>query len=178
MSPNYTRQGKILRPDSHEAWLRKMAEGRFVKEEHKGLVALVYYSAVRNSELRKTRTHQLFVQGDTLFYDVGRRLKRSKKTDPLPIPLKNEYVDAILEARDLVPERLKIWPYSRSTVWNIFYRACGVYPHFYRLSRITNFFRQGYTIAQVHSWTGLSLKALDAYMGLVSMEDMGQRLVH
>ena len=55
-------------------------------------------------------------------------------------------------------------------------RAGFNYPHFFRLSRITNFFDEGWTIAQVHSWTGLSLKALDYYVGLVDVKRMGESL--
>ncbi len=55
-------------------------------------------------------------------------------------------------------------------------RAFGFYPHFFRLSRITNFFAEGWTIAQVHSWTELTLKALDSYMGLVDVDRMGMSL--
>jgi len=39
-----------------------------------------------------------------------------------------------------------------------------------------NFFSEGWTIAQVHSWTELTLKALDSYIGLVTVDKMGMSL--
>jgi len=50
------------------------------------------------------------------------------------------------------------------------------YPHYFRLSRITNFFLEGWNIAQVRTWTGLSLKALNYYVGLVDITKMGETL--
>jgi len=50
------------------------------------------------------------------------------------------------------------------------------YPHYHRLTRITQFFLDGHTIAEVKSWTGLTLKALDYYVGLVSIHKMGKSL--
>jgi hypothetical protein len=44
------------------------------------------------------------------------------------------------------------------------------------LSRITKFFVDGYTIAQVRSWTGLSLAALEYYVGIVDTQKMGDSL--
>ena len=68
-----------------------------------------------------------------------------------------------------------VWPYCRKTGYNIVKRVF-YYPHYHRLSRITQFFLDGYSIAEVKSWTGLSLKALDYYVGLVSIHRMGESL--
>ena len=81
-------------------------------------------------------------------------------------------VDAIRET----PRGERIWRFCPKTAYNIVDRAFGFYPHFFRLSRITNFFLEGWTIAQVHSWTGLTLSALDFYLGLVDVTHMGMSL--
>lgn len=49
-------------------------------------------------------------------------------------------------------------------------------PYYFRLSRITNFFLKGWTIAQVGSWIG-SLKALDYYVGMVDVRKMGRSML-
>jgi hypothetical protein len=69
----------------------------------------------------------------------------------------------------------KVFPYSPKTAYNIVHRAFK-YPHLFRLSRITNFFLEGWTIAQVHSWTGLTLNALEHYIGIVDIQLMGESL--
>jgi len=50
------------------------------------------------------------------------------------------------------------------------------YPHHLRLSRITNFFSRGFPIAQVRSWSGLTLSSLEFYVGTVDIEKMGREL--
>ena len=115
---------------------------------------------------------------------VMERFKHSKQTPPLPLSLDLPYMNFILDSlKDLQPED-RVWPYCRKTGYNIVHRVFQ-YPHYHRLSRITWFFQphpeidrpQGFSIAEVRSWTGLSLKALDYYVGLVGIERMGASLV-
>jgi hypothetical protein len=93
-------------------------------------------------------------------------LKHSIKTSSLTIPRDALFVNEVVEA--IKKEKgQRIWNYCAKTSYNIVDRAFGFYPHFFSLSRITNFFPEGWTRVQVHSWTGLTLKALDFYLGLV-----------
>jgi len=85
------------------------------------------------------------------------------------------YVGSIVDSYVGVKKEGRVWPYCRKTGYNIVNRVF-FYPHYFRLSRITRFFADGFTIAQVKSWTGLTLKALDYYVGLVSITDMGKSL--
>jgi len=70
----------------------------------------------------------------------------------------------------------KLWPYCTKTAYNIVTRAFLFYPHYLRLNRITNMLMEGHNLAQLHSWTGLSLKALNAYVGIVDMDKMARTL--
>lgn len=161
-----------------------MENGYFVEEpRHPGLVALLHYSAVRITEGLNAKRRQFRLTPDTLFYDVGERLKHSHKTEPLPLPLNAPYVSSIVESlKDVKPED-RVWPYCRKTGYNIVHRVFR-YPHYHRLSRITWFFMphpeidrtKGFSIAEVRSWTGLSLAALNYYVGLVSLGKMGESL--
>jgi len=69
----------------------------------------------------------------------------------------------------------RVFPYCDKTGYNIGRRAFK-YPQLFRLSRITNFFLEGWTIAQVRSWTGLSLASLEYYVGIVDTQKMGDSL--
>jgi len=168
-----------------EQFITGMKEGRFVKSpEHEALVTILHYSALRISEVvshsetageKGLRKKQFRISGDTLFIDVGKRLKHSKETHPLEIPLTAPFVYTIIETLKGKEPKDFVWPYCRKTGYNIVKRVFH-YPHYHRLSRITKFFLDGYTIAEVKSWTGLSLKALDYYVGLVSIHRMGESL--
>jgi hypothetical protein len=114
---------------------------------------------------------------------VFERFKHSIRTPPIPIPLTAPYADLL---EDVVVQTKKgecVFNFCSRTAYNVVRRAFK-YPHYFRLSRITWFFMphpeidrpQGFSIAEVHSWTGLSLKALDYYLGLVSVGKMGEAL--
>jgi hypothetical protein len=111
---------------------------------------------------------------DKLTVDVE-RLKHSKHTPALPIYLDDPFSEELKDAVLSTPKGKRVFPYSAKTGYNIVRRAFK-YPHLFRLSLITQFFNQGYTIAEVRSWTGLSLKALDYYIGLVAIDKMGKRI--
>jgi len=160
-------------------FIEGMTEGYFVKSpEHEALITFLHYSAVRISEAvgpKGVKRSQFRIVDDMLFVDIGKRLKHSKETPPLEIPLTAPYVNSIVETlKNRKPKEL-VWPYVRKTGYNIVKRVF-YYPHYHRLSRITKFFLDGYSIAEVKSWTGLSLKALDYYVGLVSIHRMGESL--
>ena len=153
-----------------------MKEGHFTKDTHRGFVALLYYTAVRKSEALRTRKEQITISGDLLYYSVGKRLKHGIETSPLPIPFDAPYVDEIIYCWEKAESGQRIWPFSKRTAYNTVTRIMPAYPHYFRLSRITNFFLEGWTIAQVRSWTGLTLKALEFYVGLVDIQKMGESL--
>lgn len=172
--PNY--KEKLLIPLSDEDFLNGMEQGKFiVTPNHPGLVATLHYSAVRISEALKTKRKQFKLTRKILYYDVGERLKHSHQTPPLPLPLDAPFVNYIIDSLEGLEREARVWPYCRKTGYNIVNRVFN-YPHYHRLSRITWFFQQGFTIAEVRSWTGLSLKALDYYVGIVGIDRMGRSL--
>jgi integrase len=173
--PWYRSEGKIEQPLSDKDFKEGMEEGLFLTQKHKAYCVLLYYSAVRKHEgLRATKEH-FQVLPDRIIFIVGKRLKHGIETPGLPIPLNAPYVNELLEALGDTKPKKRVFPYCDRTGYNIVHRAFK-YPHLFRLSRITNFFLEGWTIAQVHSWTGLTLKALDYYLGLVDVSKMGESL--
>lgn len=178
--PWYRKAGaKIQTPITDEEFEYGMEHGLFLKPKHRAYIALLYYTAVRKTEgLRPTKEQfQLATNRNkkTIVFSVGKRLKHGIETPALRIPLTAKYANTIWEAvEDTMPGQ-RVFPYSPKTGYNIVNRVFK-YPHLFRLSRITNFFAEGWTIAQVHSWTGLTLKALDYYTGLVDIQKMGESL--
>jgi len=85
------------------------------------------------------------------------------------------FVESIVDSVRATKEDKRVWPYCRKTGYNIVHRVFH-YPHYHRLTRITQFFLEGFTIPQVQSWTGLSLGALNYYIGLVDVSKMGASL--
>lgn len=173
--PWYRSEGKIQQPLTDSDFKQGMEAGTFIQPKHRAYCVLLYYSGVRKSEGLRVMKEHFQVQPKRIIFNVGKRLKHGIETPALPLPLEAPYMNELLEALGNTCPGDKVFPYSPKTGYNIVHRAFK-YPHLFRLSRITNFFLEGWTIAQVHSWTGLTLKALDYYLGLVDVSKMGESL--
>lgn len=172
---------RIIEPLTDEQFSKLMDNGKFVKQEHRGLIVFVYHSALRIGEALKVEPRQFRLSRNKkkLYVDVEHRFKGSKTTVPLPLPVKAPHMINVLEAvaRAKKMSLPRVWNYCRKTGYNIITRVYpDGYPHFFRLNRITQFFSDGFTIDQVRSWTGLTLAALEHYVGVVDVEKMGASL--
>jgi len=192
--PNYTKSGKQLIPISFEQFKEAMLNGHFVREKHRGLVALLYYTAVRITEALRSLREQYQISGQALYFDVGERLKKyhvirfrnGKKletpihtkpkgyteTMPLKIPLSREFADCIKDAVEDTKPRKRVFPYCRATGYNVVARVL-TYPHHLRLTRLTDLAKI-FGVAQLKSYTALSLPALEFYIGYADIEKMGE----
>jgi integrase len=175
--PNYTRRGKVERPIEPEEWADLMAKGRFVHvPQHPAFCAVLYYFAVRSGEALKATKEQFTYDDEALYFDVGERLKHSHRTPTLNIRRDLPYVRAIVMTVDMTGAGQRVFPYSRRTGYNITDRVFKTYPHFFRLSRITSMFDDGWTVTEVRSWTGLTLNALNYYVGLAAIREKGRTI--
>lgn len=175
MNPNY--REKFLEPLSDQQFKEGMIKGTFVRSpKHQGLVTFLFYSAVRISEALAMKREQFSRTPTRLFCDVGARLKHSRSTPPLEIPLDAPYVDYLVDSvLETKKKKKRVWPYCRKTGYNIVNRVFH-YPHYFRLSRITILFLKGFTIPELQSYTGLSLNSLNYYIGTVAISRMGDSL--
>jgi len=173
--PWYRIEGKIQEPLTEDDFKNGMEHGKFVEPKHRAFCILLYYSAVRKKEALRAKKEQFTITKKAVSFNVGKRLKHGIETPPLNLPLKAPYMLELKAAIEQTQPGMRVFPYCDKTAYNIVRRAFK-YPHLFRLSRITNFFLDGWTIAQVRSWTGLSLKALDYYVGLVDIKRMGESL--
>jgi len=174
--PWYRRYGKIQNPITDDEFQQGIESGHFCRRKHKAFCVLLYYSAVRKSEALRSRRHQYILREDRIIFEVERRLKHGLHTPPLHLPLNAPHMDELYEAIKDTDQGKRLFPYSKKTGYNIVSRVWKGYPHLFRLSRITQFFLDGWNIAQLRSWTGLTLKALEYYVGLVDTIRMGESL--
>lgn len=173
----YSREGKIETPLTDKEFEEGMTKGYFVEPKHRAYCILLHYSAVRRWEGLRVVREQFQIHPDKLMFDVGKRLKHSAKTSSLTLPLAAPFMPELKEAVEKTKPHQRVFPYCPKTAYNIV-RRVWKYPHLFRLTRITNFFLDGWTIAQVKSWTGLSLAALNYYVGVVDTIKMGESLAH
>jgi len=175
MNPHYRKHGKILTPLTDTQFKEVMQSGHFVRRNHKAFVALLYYSAVRKAEALRSLKEQYILSDQEVSFSVGKRLKHGIETPSLNIPLDAPYINELVREVQQTKKEKRVFRFCPMTAWNILDRI-GYYPHFFRLSRITNFFLEGWTIPQVRSWTGLTLTSLNYYVGLVDVKRMGESL--
>lgn len=184
-----------------------MENGHFTISAHRAYPVLLYYSAVRKLEALRATRDQFTVLNDDVFFDVGPRLKKIRRshaglvlseaeyqavlkkrrdkitTPPLPLPRDAPFMDELVQRIDATKEGERVFPWSPKTAYNIIDRVFA-YPHLFRLSRITWFFLphpevgrpRGFSIPEVRTFTGLSLAALDFYIGRADVADMGRAM--
>lgn len=176
----------------HKAWpvglyysaVRKLELLRALRDQFTGRGEYVFFEVgVRLKKVRRIKKDGTALNDDEYFAALE-KAKAWAKTPPLPIPRTAPYMDLLIEQIENTDYGERVFPWSPKTAWNIMDRAFGAYNHFFRLSRITWFFSphpelgrpEGYSISEVKNWTGLSLQALEYYIGLAKLQDMGKGL--
>jgi integrase len=175
--PWYRRDGKIETPLTDKEFADGMNTGYFVEPRHRAYCVLLFYSAVRKWEGLRVMREQFVIDHVNIQFDVGKRLKGSERTSTLNLPLTAPYMAELKEAIEKTKPHTRVFPYCKKTAYNIV-RRVWKYPHLFRLTRITNFFMDGWKIPDIQSWTGLSLSALNYYIGRVTVIEMGKSLAH
>jgi len=176
MTPHYKR--KIEKIISQKEFIDRVNTGHFAKKEHKGLLVFIYYTATRITEALRIRHSDFTLANNALYVHIA-RLKGSKQTPdvyiPIRLPLVNEIVRCIDWDVDPV-ENIKVWGYSRSTGFNVVKRVFPeLYPHFFRMSRISSLFNKGVPIDKIISFTGINLINLDWYIAKTDVLEIGEK---
>ena len=166
---------KLTRLMMDPEFMERMRAYNHLDHRHKALIVVLYLTGIRISEALKVVAKQFKLLPTVLYFDVGTRLKGSKLTPALPLPLTAPHVTLIVDAYRDVQKDALVFPYCRKTGFNIAKRFI-TYPHYFRMNRITRFFLDGYTIPEVRAWTGLSLTTLNYYIGQASIERMSKSL--
>jgi integrase len=168
--------GKIVNPLTKAEFEKGIATGKFCQKNHKAFAVMLWYAGLRKTELRLAKKEQFQIQGEVLVFDVGKRLKHSKETEPLQFPLMADHIDLVLEAIKCTRPGERVFGFSDRTAYNIIRRVWH-YPHHLRLTRITREFEKGHTVPEVKSFTGLTLTALDSYIGKVTIANIGKGFI-
>jgi len=100
---------------------------------------------------------------------------KTVKTPPLTLPVSASHMLILQNAIENTRRGDRLFSFSPSTAYLIIHRVWN-YPHLMRLSRISWFLQHGWTTIQIKSWTGLSMSAIDYYVGLVENIKMGESM--
>lgn len=133
----------------------------------KAFFGVLFLSGCRVSEALSLHRTDISVIYDTIYIQFF-RLKGSKQTDPQEIP------NLPLLAPILVREDL-IFPWSRQYAWRITQRYFKLYPHFFRMNRITRTSEESGDL-YVFDTFGITAGAIDHYRGKVSIKKVGLKL--
>ena len=171
--PHYKK--KITRPMSKAEFLEGMRTGHFAKEDHKGFLAFLYYTGCRSQEALNMRCKDVRVADDRIYIDI-KRLKHSRQTAEISFPLSKPYIKNILHNWSDQPEGL-LFPFCRTTGFYIVKRVFpDLYPHFFRMSRITNLFLIGKKTPEIKYFIDLDAKNYDPYIGIVESKRIGDEI--
>jgi hypothetical protein len=121
-----------------------------------------YRYARRTREALRLEKKNFVIEDSYILIDVESRLKKdpgklayARSTPPLYIDRSKPFVSAIIKSVENIREKSRVWNYSRKTGYNIVRRAVNVYPHYFRLNRITRILDGG-TVTHAKTWTGLT----------------------
>jgi integrase len=177
MTTRYSVKGKIETPISDEEFFSKLGRNqKKIGVKKTGFVAFLFYFGVRVTEALKMKPKNFTSKGNTLFVNIGKRLKHSKETPPLTVLLKRPFVSEIVKSVERTRANRRIWKFTRMTAYRLLRDTGFNYPHYMRLNRVTDLFSKGYSIDQIKSWTGLSLGALNYYVGIVNTREIGKNI--
>lgn len=179
MNPHYRKAGKIAIPLTPMDFKKGIETGHFVRPKHRAYCILLYYSAIRKMEGLRAVREQFVITETHLYFDVGERLKKQKswfkETDPIPLSRKSKFMELLVKAIESTKPGKKVFPYCAKTGYNIVDRVFK-YPHLFRLSRISWFIAQKWSLLHIRSFTGLSLSALEYYAGKVAVKEMAESM--
>lgn len=171
----YTLRGKIVEAFPLGVFVQKT---QLMNDKMKiAFAVILYYTGVRVSELLRAEKTAFTITDTALIFNVGKRLKRGKETEPLSMPLELPFIEDV--AKWIKHHRKgSLFSFNRVTAWRIIRDTYQAYPQYFRLNRITFFLREGMSIPEVMSWTGHKrMETLNAYMGVVSMERLSKSLL-
>jgi len=162
--------------------VRKMEALRAVREQFELKDKTLYFDV--GPRLKKVRrVHKGKKLSKKAYEERFKKMKDRITTPPLPIPIDAPFMDFLLTKIAMTEEGQRVFPYCPRTAYNIVDRVFA-YPHLFRLSRITWFFLphpevgrpRGFSIPEVRSFTGLTLRSLDYYIGFADIADMGRAM--
>lgn len=162
---------KITRLMTYAEFRKGLARCRTLDEQ--AFLSVLFFYGCRISEALALTPLDIAKEGETL-YIAFKRLKGSHQTDPVERPATAE-LDGIFSTRGYSTDHGRLFPFSRMTGYRIVKRAFPkYYPHFFRMNSISTTLEMGGSILDIKSDYGLSLGAIDHYIGQGSQRKVGQ----
>lgn len=136
--------------------------------QRQAFLSVLFFAGCRVSEALALTSDDITCLDDTVFIQLY-RLKGSKQTDPVQIPL----VPCLAW---MCGQEGRLFPFSRTTAYRIVKRAFPtLYPHYFRMNRITKT-AEKFSIATVLNLMGISVTSLEHYIAKVDIKRVGKAL--
>ena len=197
--PNRYSKGKQEEPmDLAEVihGIEAIPSGSFHGKRMRTYNGLVFWSGLRNTEIRMLTPNDIEFTRDSLTINAFRLKKgdipREQATYPLELRLGWMFVDEIESWVKRFKDDEKIWDVDRTQGWRWVKKAFPEhYPHFFRLNVITLMCSDPrFSIAEIRAWTGLHIVTINSYisksgrfattaadkMSQIMMEEQGGRI--
>jgi len=167
--PRYKK--KITRQMSYEKFAEAIAELPIMRQ---AFLSILFFAGVRVSEALALTLEDVTCSGNTIYIEFF-RLKGSKQTDPVPLP-RNSALYWLCDKGTVLTRDQRIFPFSRTTAYRLVRKTFGLYPHYFRMNRIT-WISENFGDAQVYSFTGICAQSIDHYRGKVDIKKVGKALL-
>ena len=135
--------------------------------DRQAFLSILFFAGVRVSEALALTSNDINCTADTVYIQFF-RLKGSKQTDPTPIP-KTKALSWLCDQHG------RLFTFCRKTGYNIVRRAFSLYPHYFRMNRITNI-SEKHGDSYVYSYVGICAQSIDHYRGKVDIKRVGELL--
>lgn len=167
------KHGKILESITPEQFEQALKDPYNRALEIQAFIVLIYLTGARVSEVLRATKESFQVTEKAIYWEVGKRLKHGKQTPPLPLSLDQPHIAVLLEQIRRTKKGKRVFDFDRTTAWRHCSKSGLGYNHHARLTAITFFIKQGYSLAHIVNWFGLTVETVNSYVGLVDLEEMG-----
>lgn len=165
-------KNKRYQPCTSEEFTKFLPACRTAQE--RAYMTTLYYWALRCSEARMLEAQHFTWDDRYVALRLRVRLKGTHAPKPIPLRRDRPGMSDLWDLTRATPEGL-LFPFSRMTAWRIIHRAINLYPHFFKMSRVTQLL-QRYGIVGAQRFTGLPLRTLLYYVGEVNDRQMAEEV--
>ncbi len=172
--PHRYAHGKQDEPLDLSAWIgliEQIPSGSFHGKRKRSFNALVFWTGLRNSEMRILTPEDIELERDRIIIKAFRLKKSSKlsvkdRTYNVELRLSWYFVEEIYDWVNRFSPGETLWNVSRKQAWvwvkEIYPEG---YPHMMRLNRITAMCSDPrFSLAEIRAWSGLHISTIEAYI--------------
>src|SRR4030042_1846980 len=175
MYPHRYKQGKILTEITTEQFEAALKNAYNAARQYQAFIVLIYYTGVRVSEALRALKESFQITEETLYWDVGKRLKHGKKTNPLPLSLDQPHIYLLLAQIQRTRKGKRVFDFDRTTAWRHCSKTGLGYNHHARLTAMTFYLKSRdehgdrFSVAEICNWFGCSVQTVNDYIALLNV---------